>query len=566
MYTSLPFGRIALTAACILLSSCATATNPGSSVTMNGENPAWGAFLSARYAESVGDSTNAARFYMAALKADPQNPQLLEDGFLAGLMAGSPVAVQLAPSLPNDALAALLRGNKAAMKGDDATAIQFFKTLPNDELTSLIQPLLLAWMQFGQGHEQDAQTLLQGSFSNGVFGPVYALNAALIADSAGDTKKAAQLYALMQNTVPNLRVAQILASWYARQGDETRANAILTTLASTHPDLTIALPQLRTQMHQPVVATPVQGLAEAYLIMAASLSQPQALFLRTVFLRFALELRPDLSAARLILANSLLEVSNPNAKPTTIQIENALKVLDPIRPQDPLYDIAVVQEASLQAMLKKPDAAVALLQTLLADHQDNPGLWVAAGDVRRGANQCALALPYYQKAIALLGSPPPAIAWSVFFDRGICEDTLGNWNAAEPDIQQALSLAPNQPYVLNYLAYRWAEQGKNLEQAQQMLMQAVAYDPNDPALLDSLGYVALKRGHTQQALTLLLKAVQLNPSNTVINAHLGDAFYQAGQTVQAIYQWDRALAMTPDAGLKTTLEQQIKQAIRSMTP
>ena len=566
MHITLPFGRIAMTAACILLSSCAPAINPGTPVAMTGENPAWGAFLAARYAESVGDSENAAQFYMAALKADPQNPRLLQDGFLAGLMAGSPVAVQLAPRLPNDALAALLRGNDAAMRGDDDAAIQFFKALPNDELTSLIQPLLLAWMQFGQGHEQAAQAQLQGFFNNGMFGPVYVLNAALIADAAGDTKSAAQLYAMMPTVSPNLRVAQILASWYARQGDEARANEILMALAATHPDLSIALPQLRALMHQPVVVTPSQGLAEAYLIMAASLSQPQALFLRTVFLRFALELRPDLTAARLILANSLLEVSNPNAQPTKTQIENALAVLTPIQPQDPLYVTALVQEASLEAMLDQPDAAIARLQPLLASRTDNPGLWVVAGNIRREANQCALALPYYQKVIALLGSPPPAGAWSVFFDRGICEDELGNWNAAEPDVQLALALAPNQPYVLNYLAYRWAQQGKNLEQAQQMLMQAVALDPNDPALLDSLGYVELKRGRTQQALTLLVEAVQLDPSNAVINAHLGDAFYQARQTVQAIYQWNRALTLGPDASLKMDLEQQIKQTIQAMTP
>lgn len=558
------FGRIVVLAASVLLSACVAGANPGAPVAIARPNPGWGAFLAARYAESIGDSANAARFYMTALKADPQNPQLLQDGFLAGLMAGSPVASRLAPRLPDDALAALLRGNDAAMDGDYAAAEQFYKTLPKDELTSLIQPLLLAWMQYGQGHEQAAQTLLQSFFNSGAFGPVYVLNAALIADAAGDTAKAAQLYGAMQGATPNLRVAQILASWYARQGDEARADAILMALARAHPDLAITLPQLRAQMHQPVVVTPEQGLAEAYLIMAASLSEPRALFLRTVFLRFALELRPDLSPARLILASSMLETNRPNAKPSAVQINNALAVLSPIQPQDPLYATATVQEASLTAQLGKPDAAITLLAPLLADHPDDPGLLAVAGGIRRDAHQCNLAIPYYQKAIALLGSSPPAASWPVFFDRGVCEDALGNWPAAEPDLQQALSLAPDQPYVLNYLAYRWAQQGQRLNQAWQMLLQAAALDPNDPALLDSLGFVALKRGETKQALILLTEAVQLDPSNAVINAHLGDAFHQAGQPLQAIYQWDRALNLGPDASLKAALKQQIEQAIQVM--
>lgn len=566
MHISLPFGRIAAIVAFTLLSACATGADFASSPSIAKPNPALGAFLAARYAESFGDSAQAAQFYMQALQADPQNPELLEDGFLAGLVAGSPAAVQLAPRLQGDALATLLLGNDAAMSGDYAKAAGLFKTLPNDELTALVQPLLLAWMQFGLGHEAQAVAGLQSSFDNPAFGPVYQLNAALIADAAGDKKQAAQLYGAMKGGVPNLRVSQILASWYARNGDAVRADSILASLVLVHPDLAIALPQLRAQMYQPVVASPEQGLAEAYLTMAASLSQPQALFLRTVFLRFSLALRPDLSPARLILANSMIATTGNSTEAEQNQIENALSVLAPVQPQDPLYATVVIQEASLEAQAGKPDAAIALLTPLLASHPNNPGLLAVAGDIRRNATQCSLALPYYKKAITLVGFPPPANAWPLFFDRGICEDEQGDWATAEPNIQLALKLAPNQPYVLNYLAYRWAQQGKNLKQAEQMLLQAVSLAPSDGALLDSLGVVELKLGNVQQALTLLIEAVQLTPSNAEVNAHLGDAFNQAGQHLQAVYQWNRALTMNPDANLKAILTNQVEQAVEAMTP
>lgn len=566
MHIFLPLGRLAAVAAFTLLSACATGADFASSPSISAPNPSLGAFLAARYAESVGDPSKAAQFYMQALQADPQNTELLQDGFMAGLMAGSPAAAQLALRLPDDALGALLRGNNAVMDGDYATAETLYKTLPHDELTALVQPVLLAWVALGQGHEQAAQKLLQQSFNNGAFGQIYMLNAALIADAAGDTAQAAKLYGQLQNMPPNLRVSQIMASWYARHGDARRANAILVALVLTHPDLATALPQLRAQMYLPVVSTPEQGLAEAYLTMAASLSQPQALFLRTVFLRFALALRPDLSSARLILASSLLNSAPPNQKPSQEQIEAVLAILAPVQPQDPLYATIVVQQASLDAMIGKTDDAIAAMTKLLTLHPDNIGLLAVAGDIRRNAGQCGLALPYYQKAITLAGFPPPANAWPLLFDRGICEDEAGNWAVAEPDIQLALKLAPNQPYVLNYLAYRWAQQGKNLQQAQQMLLQAVSLAPDDGALLDSLGFVELKLGNTQQALTLLIEAVQLSPSNAEVNAHLGDAFYQAGQSLQAVYQWDRALTLEPDAALKATLMHQIQQAIGTMAP
>ncbi len=319
-------------------------------------------------------------------------------------------------------------------------------------------------------------------------------------------------------------------------------------------------------MTSPVISTPVQGMAEAYLTLAASLSQPQAVFLRTVFLRFALQLRPDLSAARLILANTQINGDDPTYTPTAVQMQNALDTLAPIQPADPLYGPAAVQQASLLANLGQPDKAVALLDGLIASHPDNAGLLAAAGDIRRGANQCPQALPYYQKAIAAVGNPPPAVAWTLFFDRGICEDQMGNWAAAEPDIEQALNLSPNQPYVLNYLGYSWAVRDEKLDQAKAMLTKAAGLDPNDGAVLDSLGFIELKRGNTKGAVALLTQAVQLSPNDAEVNGHLGDAFWQAGQPLQAAFQWNRALNLNPDPKLQAALEAKITQHFGTQTP
>ncbi|MBU6448614.1 MAG: tetratricopeptide repeat protein [Rhodospirillales bacterium] len=570
MPISLPFGRAA-TAACILLSACAA--GPGSNTPaplaqphLAASNPALGAFLAARYADSVNDPASAARFYATALKHNPTNPQLAEEGFLAGVFSGSPEAAQLAPRLPGNALASLLRGNQAAMAGDYATAAKFFAALPRDQLAAMIEPLLLAWTQFGQGNEQAALNTLSPAFNDSNFGAVYVLNAALIADAAGDTRSAAQLYGAVSADSPNLRLAQILASWDTRQGQVHQAQAVLAALVAAHPDLAIALPQMEKQIHAPVISTPVQGMAEAYLTLAASLSQPQAGFLRTVFLRFALQMRPDLSAARLLLANTQVNSSDPTYTPTTVQAQNAIATLSPIQPSDPLYGPAALQQASLLANLGQTDQAVALLDKLIASHPGDPGLLASAGDIRRNAGQCAQALPYYQKAIAMAGSLPPSTAGMLFFDRGICEDQTGNWGAAEADIEQALKLSPDQPYVLNYLGYSWALHDENLDQAQAMLTKATRLDPNDGAVQDSLGFVEMKRGNAKQAVALLIQAVELTPDNPEVNAHLGDAFWQAGQPLQAGYQWDRALNLNPDPKLKAELEAKIRQHFSQHSP
>ena len=546
-----------------MLSACAAGPGGGAANGIGGgekePKTAYGAFLAARYADTQDDPASAAKFYADGLVVEPGNPNFIAEGFLTSLLAGDPNAVKLAQQVPGNPVATMVLGNQAALDGDFAKASTIFGTLPKDDLTGLIKPLLLAWATFGQGNTQAALSALGPYFNNGNFGVIYVLNAALIADAAHDTKDATQLYGAMSGGVPNLRLAQVLASWEARQGAADQASAILAALVQAHPDLQIALPGLQAQVNQPVVSTGPQGIAEAYLTLAGSLDQPSQTLLRVIFLRLALQLRPDLTAARLLLANTQAGGDTPSATPTQIQLQNALDTLTPVKPDDALYGPAALQEANLLSALGRTADAVALMDKLIAINPGNPDLLGDAAEMLRGAGQNAEAIPYYTKAITAAGNPPPAGAWTLFFDRGICEDALGNWAAAEPDMQQALALSPGQPYVLNYLGYSWALRGQKLDQAQAMLEHAVSLDPNDGPVIDSLGFVKLKQGNTRSALTLLTEAVQLDPDDAEVNGHLGDAFWQAGQKLQANYQWRRALSLQPDAKLKAELDAKIQQ-------
>ena len=551
------FGCRGAVAVCITLSACAA--GPSGATGYPGMGSTYGAFLAARYAAAQSDPAAATKFYTRALQGDDNNQELIAEGFLAGVLSGSPEAAELAPKLPGNTLATLLRGNQAALTGNFDQAKQIFHALPPDNLAGLIKPLLLAWAQLGEGNEQAALTGLGSYFTDPTFGPVYVLNAALIADAAGDTKSATQLYANVDTSQPNLRLAQILASWYARQGQMAQANATLDALIAAHPDLQIGLPQLQAQIANPVITTAADGMAEAYLTLAGSLNQPQEAFLRTVLLRFALQLRPDLAAARLLLANTQIGADDPNFTPTPVEMNNALATLQPIQKTDPLYGPASVEEASLLAALKQPEQAVALLQNLIKANPGNAELLGTVGDVLRNSNQCPAAIPYYSQAIAAAGQPAPPAAWSLFFDRGICEDEANGWPAAEPDMMQALNLSPNQPYVLNYVGYSWALHGEKLSEAKAMLQRAASLDPNDGAVIDSLGFVELKQGNTKGALALLTQAVQLSADDPEVNGHLGDAFWQNGQPLQAAYQWQRALSLHPDPKLAAELNSKIQQ-------
>ncbi len=542
----------------VVLSACA-AGSPSAANTS--PQPAYGAFLAARYADQQQDPATATIYYQAAVAADPGNQSLAGEAFVAALLAGSPRALSLAGSHADSALAVMLLGNQQAMAGHFNAAAAAFSQLPPDDLGGLIRPILLAWAKAGLGDTPGAIGTLTPVFGNQPFGPVYVLNAAMIADIGGDKADAAQFYAqAAAGQPPNLRLVQILGSWQARQGQMPAAMALVNQLGAANPDFAIAVPGLAAHLADQVVATPTDGLAEAYLTLAGSLNQPSQGLLRTTFLRFALMLRPDLAAARLLLATDQAQ-GDPSGKIPTppAQRRAALATLQSISPNDPLWGPAAVQEAGLLASLNRPDEAVALMDRLASATPGNPEPAQVAGDILRNNNQYAAAIQQYDKAIALVSQPAPPASWSLYFDRGICEDQTGDWKAAEPDLMTALALGPNQPYVLNYIGYTWALRGEKLAQAHDMLVQAVGLDPNDGAVIDSLGYLDLRQGKNKDAVSLLTQAVELDPDDAEVNAHLGDAFYAAGMTLQADYQWQRALSLKPDAKLQADVEGRLKQ-------
>jgi tetratricopeptide (TPR) repeat protein len=510
----------------------------------------FGAMLAGSYAEGTGDAQEAAHYDIAALRLDPRNHRLLRHAFIAAVLAESPEALRLARKLPDDALAAMIRGNHDVGQNDYAAAAADYAAIPRQGVTGLIRPLLLAWVDQGAGRTGSALQRLKPLTATPPFGGIYALNAALIADLGGRAPVAASFYQKVQTAfpVPNLRVAQALASWDARQGHAQAADRIFAALAAAHPELRLALPAFRRNAAKPILRDAKDGLAEAYLSLAGSLTDQDQALLQRSLLRFALELRPGFGAARLLLAG--LDASQ--ARP-----EQAIANLRVIKPDQALYAPAAMREAALLGEAGKTDQAVALLGTVVAMAPDAVAPLLMQADLQRDAKHDAAAKHLYTEALAKFGITTPPRAWSLYYGRAIAEDQLGDWPAALADLKQALALAPDQPYLLNYLGYSYAVHGVHLKRAQALVEQALQAAPDEGGIIDSLGYILLKRGRIAEAMRVQIRAVQLTPDEPEANAHLGDIFMAAGNRLAALHQWQRALSLKPDAKLRAQLEASI---------
>jgi tetratricopeptide (TPR) repeat protein len=538
-----------------LLTGCAAA-NPTQPAPVpsstNGSVSSFGDYLAGRFAASQSDLDEASNDLLAAYAANPDDGELLQQTFLACLMAGRPDALRLAQKLPDNPAAQLLLGTQAALIGNWEGAEARFASLPRQGLTQLLQPVLVAWMQFGADHVDAALATLAPFVEGARFRGVYALHAALIADLGGRTADAGRLYQVAETEYGGLtmRLALVLASWETRQGHEAEALKTLNTMAEGSPDLVASLPAFSKQLATRPVANATDGIAEAYLALAAALRQQNANDYAMMLLRLSIDARPGFTAARLLMADVLASGKHAN---------NALQILAAVPDDDPLEPVVQLRRASLLDDAGRSDEAMHLLEQVAASEPDRPEASARLGDLLRSKNRFTEAVSAYDTAIHRIPHPGRN-DWALYYDRGVALERAKQWPRAEADFMTALQLAPDQPFVLNYLGYSWVEQGRNLPRARQMIERALQQRPNDGSIVDSLGWLILRQGDPAEAVRQLEHAVELQPEDATINGHLGDAYWASGRKREALFQWRRALTLNPEPDEVAGLEAKLHEA------
>lgn len=560
------FGQRAGLLALSLLSACA-ASDPSGAATQSrlgrmalDTEQAGGAsaFLTGRFAAQEGDSARAAEELLRALASDPTNAEIRQQAFIACVLANRPEALHLARQMPGDQIAVLLLGNYDAKAGNWEAAEQRFALLDRQGPAKILQPLLVAWAQLGEKRAEAALATLKPYAAEGArYRAINAFHAALIADLAGRPGDAAKNYRIAQAEYAtlNLDLARALASWQARQGHADEARQTLESFGKEGPEFGIALPRLEATAAERQIRRPADGMAAAYVALAVAMRQQDSNDYAGLLLRMALDLRPDLTAARLMLSELGEQAKRP---------EEALSVLAPVPESDPLAAVVDLRRASLQDRLDHPDEALRIAAAVAAANPSRSEPWSLEAAVLRTQHRYAEAVPAYDKAIDLLPKPLHSSDWPLFYERGIALERSHDWPRAEADFQHALQLSPDQPLVLNYLAYSWTEMGHELQKARQMLVKAAEVRPNDGAILDSLGWVTLRQGDVPGAVKWLEKAVELESQDPTINGHLGDAYWASGRKLEATYQWQRALNMKPEPDDLPKLQKKLTDARQAL--
>ena len=277
-----------------------------------------GTYLAARAASVGADFPAAAEWFDAAIAEDPVNTAMIEQALIAHVGMGDfDRAVALAGrarSLGHDIqLANMVEVGLAAQDGD------WSRILADLGLGHGVGPLLdgltRAWAQVGAGAMSEALVAfdevadLPGLKAFGLYHKGLALA------SVGDFEGADAIFSMTPDTGFQRTRRSVLAhvailSQLGRDGD---ALALLQEVfgADTDPAAVALGEKLRSGEAVPydVVNTPQEGLAEVYLSVAASLlgEVPDPVVLTHA--RIALAIDPDLTDARLLVAETLDRLS-----------------------------------------------------------------------------------------------------------------------------------------------------------------------------------------------------------------------------------------------------------------
>ena len=167
---------------------------------------------------------------------------------------------------------------------------------------------------------------------------------------------------------------------------------------------------------------------------------------------------------------------------------------------------------------------------------------------------------YYEKSIKYYSlalkniKQDHSLVPKIFDRRGTSYERLGDWEKAEKDLMESLRLLPDQPHVLNYLAYSWIEKRINVDKALHMLERANKLRENDGYIIDSLGWAHYINKNYKNAEKFLRRAVEIMPLDPVINDHYADTLWMLNRDLQARYFWRYVLGLD-------SVEQKLKEEI-----
>ncbi len=202
---------------------------------------------------------------------------------------------------------------------------------------------------------------------------------------------------------------------------------------------------------------------------------------------------------------------------------------------------ARIRVALMWAHQNQLQKAIEVLHAIPAATQDQQEQKILAEEqMRREAGDYQGAFDTLTQALQRNPNSP-----DLLYERAIVADKLNRMDVLEQDLRQVISLRPQYAHAYNALGYSLADRSLRLEEALGLIQEALALAPNDPFIMDSLGWVQFRLGRIPESVATLKSAYALQ-DDPEIAAHLGEALWVSGDQAAARQTWEGSLKANPD--------------------
>ena len=276
-------------------------------------------------------------------------------------------------------------------------------------------------------------------------------------------------------------------------------------------------------------------------------------------LQRALTLNPKQSEVHTALAQIYLALGDKNAANRHAQAAHMPTKYNEM--PDPLY--REVEKAGVSKywftrrgrqyfMAKDFERAVEELAEVVSEEEKNPLIWYLYGVSLLGTERYKEAAATLERALSASRDNDhqnEKDLLKIYNSLAIAHGRAGNPELAELSLQKALALNPTSIRAMNNLAFYYAENDRNLDEALNLARKAAEVGPEDgghPMSLDTLGWVYFKRGNYTAALKTLTLALQFIPDSPTVYYHLGMAYFGNRDTRNALKAFKIALELSPN--------------------
>jgi tetratricopeptide (TPR) repeat protein len=465
----------------------------------------------------AGRAVEAARVFEEALALRPQNSWLLSLLVEAQLRSNQVAAAErtledLLRADPSEARARLTLADLQQKRGDVRAAAETLRAAPAEVMEDLDYRRRLGFALYRVGELKTSLEVVDS----------------VLRDERGD--------------FGGLYLKSLI---HAAEGHHERASGLLRQLLAQRPEsLELALLAARVLERQQATEEAVDLLAnvagrlrEADADEEAELAEYQGLnvlFRAGEWDRLLEELEPKLARPSSEISLDLVFL-HLDALAQSDRAAEALARLREIDAPDLTPARRLAKEAELLWELDRQEAAAERVAALL----ELPG-----GEGRFEAARLLQSRERYAEAIPLLeelrqGAPDRI---QLLFWLGAAYERTASLDEAESAFRRLLQIDAEFAPALNYLGYMWADQGRNLEEALDLVRRAVALEPDNGAYVDSLGWALFRLRRYEEARAVLERAARLVPGDAVISEHLGDLYLAVGRPAEARLHYERALS------------------------